>query len=126
MMGLWDRMFGNKSVVESLSDGVDKAWLTTEEGLDYQLKFMEMYSGFKVAQRYLAVLFSSTYCLGWSAIFIMAACGQDIKELKSLVFEGMGDIVFVVVGFYFLGGAGEGMINRYIKGKKEVDKKEAK
>ncbi len=123
---MWDKLFGKKSVVESLSDGVDKAWLTTEEGLDYQLKFMEMYSGFKIAQRLLAVLFGSTYCLCWMAIFIMAACGKDISQLKDLVNEGMGDIVFVIVGFYFLGGAGEGIINRYVGWKKEVAKKEAK
>lgn len=125
-MSLWTRMFGEKSVVDSLHDGIDKAWLTTEEGLDYQLKFMEMYSGFKVAQRYLALLFGTTYCICWLTIFIMAACGKDIDGLISLVNKGMGDIVFVIVGFYFLGGAGEGIVKRYTEGKKGVAKEEAK
>ena len=72
-MSIFSRLFGNSSVVDALHDGVDKAWLTSEEGLDYKLKFMKAYEPFKVNQRLIALIFSVTYCACWIAVFICKA-----------------------------------------------------
>jgi hypothetical protein len=117
-MSIFSKIFGSSSVVESVYDGVDKAWLTSEEGLDYKLKFMKAYEPFKVTQRLLALIFSITYCLCWIATFVMTALGMKTEELYIILNGDMGSIVLAVVGFYFLGGAGEGLVNRFNDGKK--------
>lgn len=122
MFKLLGRIFNPKKLGESLISGVDKAILTNEEKLDYMQKMLVLYEPYKLAQRVLAIMFSSAFLL----VHVITAITHFIYVLKELNPEpivslyqynndSLGTLVMIIVGFYFAGGVLEGTVKRLKK-----------
>ena len=63
MFKILAKIFNPKKLGDSIISGVDKAILTNEEKIDYMQKMLTLYEPYKLAQRILAILFSSVFLL---------------------------------------------------------------
>lgn len=127
-MSFWGRLFGSENVIKRAADGiyngVDKAIYTDQEKASGFLNLLKAYEPFKIAQRLLALVVSIPYVLVWlmsaamlvAAGFVDPAYGKQIEEaarvLGELNNDTLGTPVALVLGFYFGGGAVEGVVNR--------------
>ena len=117
-------IFNPKKLGESIISGIDKSFLTKEESLDYMQKMLVLYEPYKLAQRILAIMFSSAFLfvhlLTAVAHFIYVLRDLNTKrvvELYDFNNDSLGTIVLVIVGFYFAGGVLEGTVKRLKKDK---------
>jgi len=122
MFKLLGRIFNPKKLGDSLISGIDKAILTNEEKLDYMQKMLVLYEPYKLAQRVIAILFTSAFTLIHltTAIthFIYVLRGLNPKPIISLYEynnDSLGTLVMIIVGFYFAGGVLEGTVKRLKK-----------
>ena len=122
MFKILGKIFNPKKLGESLISGVDKAILTNEEKLDYMQKMLVLYEPYKLAQRVIAILFTSAFTL----VHLMTAITHFIYVLRGLnpetiisLYEynndSLGTLVMIIVGFYFAGGVLEGTVKRLKK-----------
>lgn len=127
-MSFWGRLFGSENVIKRAADGiyngVDKAIYTDQEKAGGFLNLLKAYEPFKVAQRLLALVVSIPYVLVWlmsagmlvAAGFVDPAYGKQIEEsarvLAELNNETLGLPTALVLGFYFGGGAVEGVVGK--------------
>ena len=111
-MGIWARLFGSDNVIQAGIDGIDAVVFTPEEKSRAKQAFLKLYVPFKIAQRYLAIIFSVPYAAAWLITFL-ASFSMDITKQLELLNGQMGSIVFAIVGFYFLGGAAEGALKTF-------------
>lgn len=119
MFKILAKIFNPKKLGDSIISGVDKAILTNEEKIDYMQKMLTLYEPYKLAQRILAILFSSVFLV----IHLLTAIAHFIYVLRDLNTEkiislysynndSLGMIVLMVVSFYFAGGVLEGTVKR--------------
>ena len=104
---------------DSIISGIDKSFLTKEESVDYLKQMLVLYEPYKIAQRVLAILFSSAFLfvhlLTAVAHFIYVLRNLETKtiiELYSFNNDSLGTIVLVIITFYFAGGVVEGTVKR--------------
>lgn len=112
-MSIIGRLLGSKYIIDAAINTGDKLFHTPEEKADHYLNVMKMYEAFKIAQRLLACIFGVPYALAWFVTFIATFFADDVKAQLAMLNGTMGQIVAVIVGFYFLGGVVNGI------GKKE-------
>ena len=121
-------LFGNTDIVRDGMSAIGKMVFTKEEKADYLIRFLNAYEPFKVAQRILAIMFSSVFLsvfvlaviihvmgifaedLGRSGILIASA-----HDLVKFNIDSLGLTTSMIVGFYFGGGMIEGAIRAKIK-----------
>jgi hypothetical protein len=123
MFGILGKIFGSDKVIESGINLIDSLHTSTEEEIAAKAKaktdLLNAYAPFKLAQRYLALMFTGMF------LFIMAngvvgalygvidmANVEAAKQFASQMW--LGEIMLAIVGFYFGGGFADS-INR--KGK---------
>lgn len=71
------------------------------------------YAPFKVAQRYLALIFGFTFVASYLMVLVLFFLNKDITAIQDLITAFKIDwIMLTIVGFYFGGGAFEGVINK--------------
>lgn len=133
-MSFWGRLFGSTDVIKQAADGiyngVDKAWYTDEEKAEGFMSLLRAYEPFKLSQRLLMMIvcipFVSmlTLCgiMMVASPFIGGALGKEVEESARAVIELLGGTLgtpaAIIVGFYFGGGAVEGVVAK-IKGAKK-------
>lgn len=133
-MSIWSKLFGSDKVIEGVYNGLDKVVHTDEEKSDFWLKLLKAYEPFKVAQRYLALVVTIPYVSIWiisaflfvSSVFTVpceSGCKSQQLEAVSMKLaeknnEQLGFPVALILGFYFGGGAAEG-VARSIAGRKK-------
>lgn len=108
-MGIWSKLFGSDNVIQAGIDGIDAVVFTEEERSKAKQEFLKLYEPFKIAQRYLAVIFSIPYVLAWLITFI-SSFFIDVTKQFELLNGDIGSIVFAIVSFYFLGGVASGIL----------------
>ncbi|HDM8061666.1 hypothetical protein [Vibrio harveyi] len=134
-MGIFDALLGSEKVVSKIADGVydgiDAAVYTDEEKAKNELekkslkvRLLEAYQPFKLAQRFLALIFGIPFVLLW---IIIAMCWlvsifaigpgleykfiyEQLKLVGEMNNETLGTPCAVILGFYFFGGASEGLV----------------
>ena len=113
------RIFNPKELGDSIISGIDKSFLSKEESVDYMQKMLVLYEPYKIAQRILAIMFSSVFLLVhfMTAIahFVYTLRDLDTAKVTELYYynnETLGQIVMLVMGFYFAGGVLEGTVKR--------------
>ena len=71
------------------------------------------YAPFKVAQRYLALIFGFTFVASYLMVLVLFFLNKDITAIQDPITAFKIDwIMLTIVGFYFGGGAFEGVINK--------------
>jgi len=113
-MGLLGKLFGSEKAIEAGIDGIDAMVFTDEEKSSAKMKFLKLYEPFKLAQRYIALVFCVPYSLAWFITFLASFWVETVQQEKLLTGD-IGNIVLAIVGFYFFGGAAEGVVNRFTK-----------
>ena len=118
-MGIWNSLFGNDTIIKAGIDGIDAMVFTDEEQSNAKMTFLKLYEPYKIAQRYIAMTFCPAYIFCWILTFVVEIF--DIFMVKDLNTETLykllqGDVstmVVLILGFYFGGGAAEGIVNRF-------------
>tara|TARA_R110002050_G_scaffold106937_1_gene217113 strand:- start:421 stop:798 length:378 start_codon:yes stop_codon:yes gene_type:complete len=125
-VGILATIFGSGEVIASGIKLIDDLHTSTEEEIQAKSKaktdLLGAYAPFKVAQRYLAMMFTLTYLISFFICLINILIADDFTKLDitNLLSEFyIGEIMLTIVAFYFAGGAVEGVVNR-VKAKKEA------
>ena len=126
MSGILAKIFGAGDVIQSGVDLIDSLHTSTEEEIQAKSKaktdLLTAYAPFKIAQRYLAFMFTFTYLLAFFICLVMVLSAEAFTKLDVTNLLGefyIGEIMLTIIAFYFAGGAVEGVVNR-VKAKKEA------
>ena len=127
MLSILGSIFGTGEVVKKGLELIDEAWTSDEEKAENVAKIIEAktnakatllnaYAPFKLAQRYLAIMFSSVFLFIMINGILGALYGwvdmEAVNEAKKFANEmWLGEIMVTIIGFYF----GGGMIESYKK-----------
>ena len=120
MIGILSNIFGSGDVVKKGLDLIDEAWTSDEEKADNEAKIIEAktsakatllnaYAPFKLAQRYLALMFTFVYLFIMINGILGALYGwvnmENVRESLRFANEmWLGEIMITIVAFYFGGG----------------------
>lgn len=121
MLGILSKIFGSADVVKSGLQLIDDIHTSTEEEIkaksSAKVELLQAYAPFKIAQRYLAVMFSITFLSCFVLTLGMTLLGKgDIPAVKQVLGDFyIGEIMLTIVLFYFGGGAVEGVLAKRLK-----------
>jgi hypothetical protein len=104
-------IFSSEKLIDNISSGIDKSIYTAEEKADGFTLLLKLYEPFKIAQRYLMIIFCVPYALAFFVTF-MASFFVDVTTQKEMLQGDIAIIVGIIVTFYFGGGAVEGVLTR--------------
>jgi len=116
-MNIWSTIFGSGDVIEKGMDLIDNMHTSTEEEIAANAKakvdLLKAYAPFKVAQRYLALLFTVTFISSFLLVLgLTLNSGGGIDDVKIVLSEFyIGEIMLTIIIFYFGGGFAEGALN---------------
>lgn len=138
-------IFTSSDLVESVSKGIDKSFFTDEEKADNWDKMLKLYEPFKMAQRLIALGLLALLGLGFFTAVILRCSGliwyTPTADELNLILAGKyipeyiqaSDWVLAntyklffepflwAVGFYFGGGAAEGVVSRWKDSNKKFE-----
>lgn len=115
------KIFGSGDVIEKGLQLIDDMHTSTEEEIQAKSKaktdLLQAYAPFKIAQRYLAVMFAFTFLSCFVLVLTMTLLGKgDIPAVKQVLGDFyIGEIMLTIVFFYFGGGAFEGVLRNKTK-----------
>lgn len=121
MFSILAKIFGNGDVIKSGLELIDDIHTSTEEEISAKTKaktdLLSAYAPFKIAQRYLAVMFTVTFLSCFVLVLGMTLYGQgDVQAVKAILGDFyIGEIMLTIVLFYFGGGAFEGVADKLKK-----------
>ena len=123
MLGILSNIFGSGDVVKKGLDLIDEAWTSDEEKADNEVKIIEAktnakatllnaYAPFKLAQRYLALMFTFVFLFIMMNGILGSLYGwvnmENVRESLKFANEmWLGEIMITIVAFYFGGGLAE-------------------
>ena len=116
MFSVLGKIFGSGDVISKGMDLIDDLVVTSEEEIAAKTKakvdIMNAYAPFKLAQRYLALMFTGVFIFIMANGVIGALYGivplENVEEAKRFANEmWLGEIMLTIVGFYFGGGVVE-------------------
>ena len=117
-MGLWKQLFGDEKIIDAGINGIDAMVFTDQEKSSAKMAFLKLYEPFKIAQRYIAMTFCPAYIFCWVLTFIIEVIDVfmvkdlDTDTLYNLLQGDVAWMVILILGFYFGGGAVEGVVTR--------------
>lgn len=118
MIGVISKMLGSGNVIEKGMDLIDSMHTSTEEEIQAKAKaktdLLAAYAPFKVAQRYLALMFGLTFLGSYVLVLAMTISGQGDPEAVTKVMEqfSINYAMLIILSFYFAGGAVEGTLSK--------------
>jgi|TARA_S200002703_G_scaffold84503_1_gene72880 hypothetical protein len=118
MIGVISKMLGSGNVIEKGMDLIDSMHTSTEEEIQAKAKaktdLLSAYAPFKIAQRYLALMFGLTFLGSYVLVLAMTISGQGDPEAVTKVMEqfSINYAMLIILGFYFGGGAVEGFMEK--------------
>jgi len=122
MLGVIGKILGSDKVIEKGLDLIDGMHTSTEEEIAVKAKaridLMNAYAPFKIAQRWLALMFGVIFLGSYVLVLVMTLTGQGDPDAVTKVMEQftINYAMLVILGFYFGAGAAEGFLEK--KGKK--------
>ena len=127
-MGFFSAIFGNNNIVKKGIDLIDEAFYTNEEKAEDKMKLLEKkseikieqlkaYHPYKITQRFIALSFIFVFLFIMLNGIIAQLYGiVDIQNVKNaLKFANemwLGEIVLIIITFYFEGGTIEGILDK--------------
>ena len=124
MLGILTAILGNASVVkkgmELLDDVVTSDVEMERAKAQSKIDIMKSYAPFKVAQRYLALMFTATFLASFFLVLVLTLMGKaNIPEIKQVVDDFyIGEAQLTILAFYFGGGMLEGVVGKVKEQKK--------
>jgi len=114
-MGILNTIFGSGEVIEKGLGLIDDLHTSDVEMIEAKneakISLMQSYAPFKIAQRYIALMFGATYISTYLLVIAMTFMGQDITQVKDILQEFQIDwIMLSIVGFYFGGGLADSIL----------------
>ncbi|WP_294344670.1 hypothetical protein [Prosthecochloris sp.] len=115
-MSIFGKIFGADNIIEKGLDLIDGFVYSGEEKAEDRRKYewqkvqskvelLKAYAPFKVAQRFLAILFATTYIACFVLVLIMNFFGKTTNDVMEIMATfRIGLIMLTIVGFYFGGG----------------------
>ena len=116
-MGLLSTILGSGDVITKGFDLIDSMHTSETEAIEAKAKaktdLLTAYAPFKIAQRYIALMFSGTFLFSFFLVLSLTIAGiGDIASIKAVLSEFyIGEIMLTIVVFYFGGGFAEGAMN---------------
>jgi len=116
-MGILSTIFGGGDIIKAGFDLIDDMHTSEVESIEAKTKakvdLMTAYAPFKIAQRYLAVMFGITFISSFILVLGLTLAGVgDIESVRKVLSEFyIGEIMLAIVMFYFGGGMAEGFLN---------------
>ena len=110
MWNVIGKIFGSGKVIEKGLELIDDIQTSTEEEIraktDSKVQLLSAYAPFKIAQRYLALMFTFTFLACFTITLGMTLAGQgDVEGVKAVLGDFyIGEIMLVIITFYFGGG----------------------
>lgn len=119
-LGILGSILGSPKVVEKGLELIDDAFEGEGEARESKAKskidLLKAYAPFKLAQRYIALIFTANFVLSFWVAVIMWALDKDMKGfLEIMTAFNLGWVMTAIVLFYFGGGMAEGMISKVKK-----------
>ncbi len=114
-MGILSTIFGSGDVIAKGIDLIDDLHTSDVEMVEAKTKakmdLMQAYAPFKIAQRYIAVMFGGTYISTYLLVIGMTFMGLDVTQVKDILKEFQIDwIMLTIVAFYFGGGLADSVL----------------
>jgi len=102
-------IFGGGDVIKEGFALIDSIHTSKEEEIAVKavakVDTLKAYAPFKVAQRYLALMFASVFLLSFALVLGLTLAGLPTNDVhKVLGAFYIGEIMLAIVGFYFGGG----------------------
>lgn len=118
MFSVISKMLGSGNVIEKGMDLIDSMHTSTEEEIQAKAKaktdLLSAYAPFKLAQRYLALMFGLTFLLSYVLVLGMTISGYGDPDAVTKVMDqfSINYAMLIILGFYFGGGAVEGFMEK--------------
>lgn len=128
MLGAIGKILGSGKVIEKGINLIDSMHTSTEEEIAAKTRaktnLLTAYAPFKIAQRYLALMFGFGYMFSFVVSLGLGLYDNPSVETVTAIMTAfkLPYIMLMIVGFYFGGGAFEGGVEAV---KKRRDKKES-
>ena len=113
MLSIIGKILGSGDVIKKGMDLIDDMHTSTEEEIAQKSKakidLLSAYAPFKIAQRYIALMFTAVFLSMFVLVLGMTLMGKgDIEAVKTIIGDfWIGEIMLMIVGFYFGGGLAE-------------------
>jgi len=122
-MGILSKMLGSGDVIAKGLDLIDSMHTSETEAIEAKTKaktdLLASYAPFKIAQRYLALMFGFTFVGSYIMVLTLFFLDKDITQVQKVIDSFSIDwIMLTIVAFYFGGGAFEGLAEKKSGGKK--------
>ena len=110
MLAVLGKILGSDSVIKQGMKLIDDMHNSTEEAIAAKSKakidLMGAYAPFKIAQRYLALMFGATFLGSYVIVLSMTISGQGDPDAVTKVMEqfSINYAMLIILGFYFGGG----------------------
>ena len=116
-MTILSTIFGSGDVISKGMDLIDTFHTSDTEMIEAKTKaktdLMTAYAPFKIAQRYLALMFGATYITTYILVITMVFLGKDVGAVKGVLAEFQIDwIMLSIVMFYFGGGLANSVMKK--------------
>jgi len=118
MLGVIGKILGSEKVIESGLKLIDDMHTSTEEEVkakaDAKTQLLQAYAPFKIAQRWLALMFGMTFLGSYILVLAMTISGQGDPDAVTKVMElfNINYAMLVILTFYFSGGVIEGVLDK--------------
>ena len=114
MGGILGKIFGAPKIIDAGIKSIDALVFTDEEKSKAKLALLRAYEPFKIAQRYLALIFAGMFLAAFLAALTRVLFGLPYDDILEVVKAfSLGQIMTVIVGFYFLGGVVSGGFGKH-------------
>jgi len=123
MLGVLASILGNGDVIKKGMELIDDVHSSDEEmerlKAETKIQTMQAYAPFKVAQRYLALMFTGTFLASFALVLVMTLMDKaNIPNIKQVIDDFyLVEAMLTILAFYFGGGMLEGVVGK-VKGKK--------
>ena len=114
ILGALGKILGSDKVIESGLKLIDDMHTSEAEGIQARTQakaqLLQSYAPFKVAQRWLALLFGVTYVSCFILVLVMTLTGSAVSEVMDQF--SLNYSMMIILGFYFGSGAVEGVLSK--------------
>ena len=105
MLGFFSRLLGSDTVIEKGMTLLDDIYTSDEERAVAKMELVKAYAPFKVAQRWIAIIFTCNFvAMFWVAVALWYFERDIAGFMEILNTFDMGIVMALIVSFYFAGG----------------------